>query len=52
MKVLMNLLKSPMFLVGAILFVLTIFIGVFGPLIYHVDIITRVGMPYMPPGTS
>lgn len=50
MKMLMNLLKSPMFLVGGILFLLTIFIGVFGPLVYHVDIITRVGMPYMPPG--
>lgn len=46
----MNLLKSPMFVFGATLFILTIFVGVLGPLFYHVDIVTRVGMPYMPPG--
>ena len=50
MKLLMNLLKSPMFLFGAVLFFITIFVGLFGPLIYHVDIVSRVGMPYMPPG--
>jgi len=49
MKILSNLLKTPSFLFGFGLFVLTILVAVFGPLLYHVDIITRVGMPYMPP---
>jgi peptide/nickel transport system permease protein len=49
MKQLMNLLKSPAFLVGAILFFTTIAIALFAPLFYPIDISSRVGMPYMPP---
>jgi peptide/nickel transport system permease protein len=49
MKQLLNLLKSPPFLFGMILFVGTILIALFAPVFYHVDITTRVGMPYMPP---
>ena len=50
MKLLMNLLKTPMFLIGITIFFGTILIALFAPLFYHVDIVTRVGMPYMPPG--
>ena len=49
MKLLINLLKTPMFLVGLVIFLGTILIAVLGPVFYHVDIISRVGMPYMPP---
>jgi len=49
MKILMNLLKSPPFLFGILLFLATIMLGLLGPIFYHVDTITRVGMPYMPP---
>jgi len=45
----MNLLKSPPFLFGILLFLATIMLGLLGPIFYHVDTITRVGMPYMPP---
>lgn len=49
MKLLKNLLKTPSFLFGFSIFIGTIIIAVIGPLVYNVDIITRVGMPYMPP---
>lgn len=49
MKLLKNLLKTPSFLFGFSIFLGTIIIAVLGPLVYNVDIITRVGMPYMPP---
>jgi len=50
MKLFMNLLKTPSFLIGMTLFIGTILAAVFTPIFYHVDIVTRVGMPYMPPG--
>jgi peptide/nickel transport system permease protein len=49
MKLLMNLLKTPSFLFGAGLFCVTIAVAVFFPLVYHADITTRAGLPYMPP---
>lgn len=49
MKLFLNLLKTPSFLFGSILFLLTIFMAVILPLFYNVDIVTRVGSPYMPP---
>jgi peptide/nickel transport system permease protein len=49
MKLLMNLLKSPSFLFGTIIFFGTILVALFAPLFYNIDIVTRVGMPYMPP---
>ena len=36
-KLLKNLLKSPMFVIGISIFVLTLLIAVFGPLFYNVD---------------
>ncbi|NLB64137.1 MAG: ABC transporter permease, partial [Fibrobacter sp.] len=48
MKLLRNLLKSPMWVTGMVLFLLTVFIAVFGPLLYDVTM-DRVGMQYMPP---
>jgi peptide/nickel transport system permease protein len=50
MKLLINLLKTPMFVIGITIFLGTILVAVFAPLVYNVDIVTRVGMPYMPPG--
>jgi peptide/nickel transport system permease protein len=50
MKLLINLLKTPMFVIGITIFLGTILIAIFAPLFYNVDIVTRVGMPYMPPG--
>lgn len=49
MKLFINLLKSPFFLFGFSLFVITLLIAVFGPLVYNVDIVNRVGLAYMPP---
>ncbi len=50
MKLLMNLLKTPMFLIGTVIFFGTILVALLAPMLYPVDIVTRVGMPYMPPG--
>ncbi len=49
MKLLMNLLKSPSFLFGTIIFFGTILVALLAPFFYNIDIVTRVGMPYMPP---
>ena len=40
-KLLRNLLKSPMFVIGVSIFVLSLLIALFGPLFYHVDINAR-----------
>jgi peptide/nickel transport system permease protein len=47
-----GLLKSGAFLFGAGLFLLTVFVAVFGPWLWHVDIHTRVGLPYTPPSRA
>ncbi|MES1177641.1 MAG: ABC transporter permease [Myxococcales bacterium] len=49
MKLLKNLLKTPSFVVGMGLFVLTLLIAFAGPLLMHVDVTTRVGLAYMAP---
>jgi peptide/nickel transport system permease protein len=49
MKLLINLLKSPSFVISVGLFLLTILIAIFGPVFYHVDVLHRVGVPYMIP---
>ena len=36
-QLLKNLLKSPMFVIGISIFILTLLIAVFGPLFYNVD---------------
>ncbi|NLE01536.1 MAG: ABC transporter permease [Fibrobacter sp.] len=52
MKILKNLLKSPFFVIGMGLFLVTILLALFAPLFYHVDIHTRVGAAYMNPGSK
>ena len=47
-----GLLKSPAFLIGAGLFVLTLLLALFAPLFIDVDTQTRVGLPYTPPSAS
>jgi peptide/nickel transport system permease protein len=48
MKIFLNLLKSPFFLVGASIFLLTIGLALVFPLFYHIDLRT-VGSPLLPP---
>jgi peptide/nickel transport system permease protein len=52
MKILRNLLKTPAFLIGGGLFLLTILLALFGPLFYSIDITTRVGLPYSSPSAA
>jgi peptide/nickel transport system permease protein len=44
-----SLLKSPAFVIGAALFLLTFLLAFGVPLFYSVDVHTRVGLPYTPP---
>lgn len=50
LKLLKNLMKSPMFVVGISLFLLTLIIAFFGPIVYNVDTNARdiVAGPYAP----
>ena len=52
MKLLKSLLKSPFFVLGTSLLVLTVLLAVLGPLLLRVDVNTRVGLAYMPPSSS
>jgi peptide/nickel transport system permease protein len=47
-----GLLKSPAFLLGASLFVLTLLLALLPPLFMNVDTQTRVGLAYMPPSSQ
>ena len=49
MKLLKNLLKSPAFLLGASLFLITLLLALFGPLLFDLNVKNRVGLAYMPP---
>lgn len=49
MKLLLNLLKLPTFVFSTSLLLLTILLALLGPLFYHIDVIARVGPPYMAP---
>jgi peptide/nickel transport system permease protein len=49
MRLLKNLFKSPAFLVGAGLFVLTLLFALLTPWLVHVDPLARVGLAYLPP---
>ena len=49
MKLLKNLLKTPSFVVGMGLFLMTLMTAFLGPLFVHVDVTTRVGLAYMAP---
>lgn len=52
MKILLGLLKSPGFLAGAGLFLLTLILAFVAPLFLHIDTQTRVGLAYMPPSSE
>jgi peptide/nickel transport system permease protein len=52
MKIFKGLLKSPAFLVGAGLFVLTLLLALVAPLVMHIDPNTRVGLAYEPPSAA
>jgi peptide/nickel transport system permease protein len=52
MKLLKNLLKSPAFILGAGLFILTLLLALFGPLFIDVNTKTRVGLAYMEPSPA
>jgi peptide/nickel transport system permease protein len=52
MRLFENLLKSPFFVLGMGLFLLTLLSALFGPLILHVDVNTRVGLAYLPPSAK
>jgi peptide/nickel transport system permease protein len=49
MKLLKNLLKTPSFVAGMGLFVLTLMLAFLAPLLMRVDVTTRVGLAYMAP---
>ena len=49
MKLLKNLLKNPSFVLGAGLFLATLFVALLGPLFMHVDVNTRVGLAFAAP---
>ena len=52
MKLLKNLLKSPSFVLGMGLFLVTLLLALLGPLLVHVDVNTRVGLAYMKPSAE
>lgn len=52
MKLLKNLLKQPSFVFGAGLLVLTLLLALLGPLVFHVDTKTRVGLAYLEPSSK
>jgi len=52
MNLFRGLLKSPAFLLGAGLFLLTILIAFLAPLFLDIDAYTRVGLAYMPPSSE
>ena len=49
MKLFKNLLKSPSFIFGASLFLLTLILAILGPVFFNLDTKTRVGLAYMEP---
>ena len=49
MKLLRGLLKSPGFVLGMSLFIGTLLLAFFVPLVLHIDAQTRVGLAYLPP---
>jgi peptide/nickel transport system permease protein len=47
-----SLLRSFGFIFGVSLFALTVLIAVAAPLVFHVDVVNRVGLAYMPPSRA
>ena len=52
MKLLKNLLKSPSFVIGAGLFLVTLILALLGPVFMNVDVNTRVGLAFAPPSSE
>lgn len=52
MKLFKNLLKQPSFLFGAGLFLATLLLALLGPVFFHVDTKTRVGLAFMEPSSK
>jgi len=52
MKLLKNLLRSPFFVLGTSLFLLTLLLALLGPLLLHVNVSTRVGLAYLSPSAA
>jgi len=52
MKLFKNLLKSPSFVLGMVLFLGTLLVALFGPLVMHVDTANRVGLAYAAPSSE
>lgn len=52
MKILKNLLKTPAFVFGISLFLMTLILAFLMPLFYDIDTSSRVGMPYMEPSAD
>ncbi|HYP86880.1 MAG TPA: ABC transporter permease [Polyangiaceae bacterium] len=52
MRLLKNLLRSPKFVFGASLLLLTLSLALLGPLVFHVDTKTRVGLAFMEPSSK
>jgi peptide/nickel transport system permease protein len=52
MKLLRGLLKSPGFVLGMSLFIGTLLLAFFVPLVLHIDAQTRVGLAYLPPSSK
>jgi len=52
MKLFKNLLKSPSFVLGMVLFLGTLLVALFGPLVMHVDTANRVGLAYAAPSAD
>ena len=52
MKLLRNLLKQPSFVLGISLLLLTLSLALLGPVIFHVDTKTRVGLAFMEPSSK
>lgn len=47
-----SLLKKPSFLIGVGIFIATLLLATVFPIFYHIDIKTRIGLPYTPPGVG
>lgn len=52
MALLKGLFKSPAFLFGLVLFVGTLLLAFFAPLVMDIDVVNRVGGAYMPPSAE
>jgi peptide/nickel transport system permease protein len=52
LKLLRNLLKQPSFVLGMSLLLLTLSLALLGPVVFHIDTKTRVGLAFMEPSSK